>query len=100
MRPTSRRRSAPDRLAPVNAPTWLVVHNAIGFVLESSNLAPGAELRSALTAARRARIAAGWTADEIGPSCAFFFAARGGVRLMIAIERQPPRDPLTCRECG
>ena len=100
MRHTSRKRAAPDPLAPVNAPTWLVVRNGVGFVLETTELAPGADLRSVLMAAREARISAGWSAQEIGASCAFFFATRGGVRLMLAIERQPPRNPLTCRECG
>jgi len=84
----------------VNAPTWIVSRNRAGFVLENAEIAPGTDLRAALTAAHDARVAAGWTADEIGPSCAFFFAARDGVRLMIAIERQPPRDPLTCDACG
>src|SRR5579884_1157299 len=94
MRHTSRRRSAPDPLAPVNAPTWLVVRDAVGFVLEVAELAPGADLRSVLSTARERRLAAGWVAQEIGSACAFFFTARGGARLMVAIERQPPRDPL------
>jgi DNA-binding transcriptional LysR family regulator len=32
MRHTSRKRSAPDPLAPVNATTWLVVRNRLGFI--------------------------------------------------------------------
>jgi len=93
MRHTSCRRSAPDPLAPVNAPTWLVVRSAAGFVVESTELASRADLRSVLTAARETRISDGWAAQEIGVSYSFFFAARGDLRLMIAIERQPPRDP-------
>ena len=100
MRHTNGRRSAPDPLAPVDAPTWLVVRSATGFVVESTELAPGADLRSVLTTARETRISDGWAAQQIGASCSFFFAARGDVRLMVAIERQPPRDPLTCPECG
>jgi len=99
MRHTRRRRSA-SALAPVNAPTWLVVRSATGFVVECTELALGADLRSVLTAARQARVSDGWAAQEIGAWCSFFFAARGDARLMIAIERQPPRDPLTCLECG
>jgi hypothetical protein len=98
MRHTSRRRSAPDPLAPVNAPTWLVVRNGVGFVLEATELTPGADLRSVLTAAREARIADGWEAQEIGASCAFFFAVRDGVRFMIAIERWLARAPILLRE--
>jgi hypothetical protein len=100
MRHTSRKRSAPDALAPVNAPTWLVVRNGAGFVLEATELAPGADLRSTLTAARETRISSGWAAQEIGSACGFFFLAKGRVRLMIAIERQAPRDPLACPDCG
>ena len=58
------------------------------------------ERRTILAAARETRISNGWAAQEIGASCGFFFAACGDLRLMIAIERQPPRDPLTCLECG
>ena len=100
MRHTSRRRAAPDPLAPVNAPTWLVVRNGVGFVQEATELAPGCDLRAVLIAAREKRICSGWIAQEIGPSCSFFFASRDGVRLMIAIERQVPRDPLVCSHCG
>jgi len=39
-----------------------------------------------LRAALETRISDGWTAQETGASCSFFFAARGDVRLMIAIE--------------
>jgi len=56
--------------------------------------------RTMLAAARETRIYDGWAAQEIGASCSFFFAARGGVRLMIAIERQTPLDPLRGPECG
>lgn len=77
-----------------------MVRSGVGFVLETTELAPGTDLRATLTAARHARVAAGWAADEIGASCAFFFAARDGVRLMVAIERQLPRDPLACPACG
>jgi hypothetical protein len=100
MRHTSRRRAARDPLAPINAPTWLVIRSATGFVVESTELAPGVDPRSVLRAVRETRISDGWTAQEIGASCSFFFVARGDLRLMIAIEHRPPRDPLTCTECG
>ena len=35
-------------LAPVNAPTWLVVRRATGLVLESTELGPGTDLGSVL----------------------------------------------------
>jgi hypothetical protein len=95
MRHTSRKRSLPDPLAPVGAPTWIVVRDAVNTVIESTELAPETDLRVALTAAREARIAAGWTADDIGPACGFFFASRDGARVRVGIERAQPRDPWT-----
>jgi hypothetical protein len=91
MRHTSRKRSSPDPLAPVNAATWLVVRDEINAVLESTKLAPGTNLRALLT--RDARIADGWAADNIGPACGFFFASREAKRVRVAVERAPPRDP-------
>jgi len=100
MRHSSRRRSAPDPLAPVNATTWLVVRNRLGFILESLELTAQTDLRATLTAARDARITSGWEADEICHVCSFFFASRGGDRVLVGIERREPRDPISCRSCG
>jgi hypothetical protein len=97
MRHTSRKRSSPDPLARAGAPTWLVVRNAVNAVLESTELVPETDLRAALTAARDARIAAGWLADEIGPACGFFFASRGSERVLVTVERKDPRDPFRAR---
>ncbi len=89
MRHTSRHRSAPNPLAPRNAPTWLVVRDRIGGVIESTELAAGEDLRARLSAARDAKLAAGWMAEDIGPRCAFFFASYGEERVLVAIERIP-----------
>lgn len=86
------RRSAPDPLAPIDAPTWLVVRDMCGQLLESTELAPRAEQRAILAAAREARIADGWKADEIGPRCSQFFATLAGERVMVGIERDPARE--------
>jgi hypothetical protein len=83
------RRSAPDPLPPVDAPTWLVVRDACSQLLELAELPPRADRRAVLVGAREARIADGWRADEIRPRCSFFFAARAGERIMIGIERDP-----------
>ena len=93
MRHTSRKRSSPDPLAPVNAPSWLVVRDRVGCVLESAELPARADLRAVLTAARDARIADGWLAEDIGPVCSFFFASRDGRRVLVGIERIPPGVP-------
>ncbi len=85
------RRSAPDPLAPIDAPTWLVVRDMCSQVRELTELPPRADQRAVLVAARGVRIADGWQADEIGPRCSHFFATRAGERVMVGIEREPWR---------
>jgi hypothetical protein len=85
-------RAAPDPLAPIDAPTWLVVRDMCSQLLERTELPPRADQRAVLVAAREARIANGWQADEIGPRCAQFFATRAGERIMVGIERDPKRQ--------
>ena len=86
------RRSAPDPLAPIDAPAWLVVRDMCGQLLAIAELPPRVNQRAALVAAREARIADGWQADEIGPRCAQFFAVRDGERIVVGIERDPTRE--------
>jgi hypothetical protein len=86
------RRSAPDPLAPIDAPTWLVVRDMCSQLLERHELPPRADQRAALEAARAARIADGWRADEIGSRCSQFFATRAGQRIVVGIERDPSRE--------
>lgn len=83
------RRAAPDPLAPIDGPTWLVVRDACGQLLESTELPPLADQRAILAAAREARIAEGRRPDEIGVRCSQFFATRDGERIMVGIERNP-----------
>lgn len=90
MRHTSRKRQSPDPLAPIHEPTWLVVRDAHGNVLEASELALNSDLRAVLTTARGRRIDEGWVAQEIGAHCAFFFASRNGERVLVGIERRAP----------
>jgi hypothetical protein len=56
--------------------------NAVNAVIESTELAPGSDLR------------AGWLADDIGPTCRFFFATRSGIRVRVAVESAAPASPL------
>ena len=93
----TRKRAAPDPLKIVNAVTWLVVRDALSRIIESTELAPLTELHAVLTVARDARIADGWTAEDIGPRCAFFFASRDGTRVLVGIERIDPRGPRALR---
>jgi hypothetical protein len=86
----NRRRSSTDPLFVQDQPTWLVVKNALSQIIEYKELGPGANLREILNAARNARIADGWLADEIGRSCSFFFCVKDGVRLEVGIRRIHP----------
>lgn len=86
------RRSVPNPLAPINAPTWLVVRNMCGQLLERTELRPLVDQRAILAVARAARIAAGWKADEIGSRCSQFFATRGDERIVVGIEHEPTRQ--------
>ena len=86
------RRATPDPLAPADAPTWLVTRDMCSQLLERSELPPRADQRAVLMAARTARIADGWQADEIGPRCSHFFATRGGERVMVGIECDTARQ--------
>jgi hypothetical protein len=95
MRHGTRGRSRLDPLQPMNCVTWLVVRDQVGRIVECIELAPLADLRAVLTAARDARIGAGWEAQPLGPSDGSFFASRAGVRVLVAIEQQRPRSPLS-----
>jgi hypothetical protein len=56
-------------------------------------LAPMADLRSVLVAAREARRAGGWTVEEIGHRSSSFFCSKNGRRVMVGIERRDPAKP-------
>jgi hypothetical protein len=86
-----RRRNTPDPLAPVNAPTWLVVRDALNRPLEFTALAPGADRRAILIQARADRAAAGWAVEDIGNHCAFFFCSRDAERVRVGTEMLEPR---------
>lgn len=92
MRHTTRRRSEPDPLAPVSAPTWLVVRE-YRAPLEVTLLPPMADLRSILVAAHEMRKASGWAVEEIGRRSSSFFCSKDGTRVMIGIERRDPANP-------
>ena len=88
-----RRNRSVDPLLPLPQPTWLVVRDQHSLALEWRRLHPGADRRAILGYERDQRVAAGWTCDDIGRACTFFFAERGGVRLFVGVERYDPAGP-------
>jgi len=88
-----RRKTLPEALQPTNAPTWLVVRDSLNHLVESTQLAPGTDVRAALVAIRDKRIADGWSADEIG-RVSFFFCTKDSERQMVGIEYRQPGSGL------
>ncbi|MDB6013138.1 MAG: hypothetical protein JWL65_5388 [Gammaproteobacteria bacterium] len=93
----NRRRQNVDPLLPILHPCWLVTRDKLSNVIEFTEVAAGTDLRAILTAERARYVADGWTADEIGRCCSFFFASREGVRVEVGINRQDPRVPVPLR---
>jgi hypothetical protein len=87
------RRNRYDPLQPLQQPTWLVVRNSYRQPQEWREIAAGIDLRSTLEKSRVERIAAGWTCEDIGRVCSFFFAERQGERIQVTVERYDPGGP-------
>lgn len=93
MRHRTRRRQTHDPLQPLAVASWLVVRDRCRQALKSRELGAGVDLRVILAHERDLRTAAGWTCEEIGNRCSFFFCEQAGTRLQIGIERYHPDDP-------
>lgn len=90
----TRRRPRYDPLAPVNAPTWLVVRNKYSAPLEVTPLAPNADLRSVVIAEQARRLRDGWQFEETDlTSCSIVFCVKDGERISIGISFSDPRKP-------
>jgi hypothetical protein len=85
-----RKRNPPEPFKPRRDRTWIVARDALSRVVASTPLEPNADLKAALMAARDARIADGWDCERVGPSVAFFFCTREGVRHQVGIEARTP----------
>ncbi len=87
------RRSRSDPLQPLQQPTWLVVRNTYRDALKWQEIGPDVDLRVFLTGVRASYIVEGWSCDDIGSACSFFFATHRGERLQVAVERYDPAGP-------
>jgi hypothetical protein len=94
-----RRRAVFDPLEPTQEPRWYVVRSMQGTLLESRQLAAGADLKRAFVAAMLEWIDAGWRLGEFDSRCGTFFCTQGTDRRMVAIQptdpANPPRAPNT-----
>lgn len=93
----NRRRRNVDPLLPIRQVCWLVTRDKLSNVIEFTEVAVGTDLRATLTAERARYVADGWTADDIGRCCSFFFATRAGERVEVGINRHDPRLPTPLR---
>ena len=80
-----------DSLTPVDHPTRLTVRHPFGELLESRELAPGADLRGVLMSEYAKRAADGWSCEEPpAKNFAGFFCSRNGLRVLVGISPQDP----------
>jgi hypothetical protein len=104
----SRRRTVHDPLEPTAAARWYVVRSMHGTVLESHELAAGADLKRAFIVAMLGWIDAGWKVGEFSSTTATFFCDRRAERRMVSIDPTDPYDvPMYggahlggCATCG
>ena len=88
-----RRRASFDPLIPVGEPRWLVVRRMDQALVDSTRLAPGADLKAAFVHALAAYADAGWTLEGFSSDMACAFCHRADERRIISVECFDPRKP-------
>ena len=93
------KRSTFDPLQPsfIPAPTWLVVRNMAGAVLDSQEIPAGTDLRRFFIATMLQWIDAGWELGEFSSTAPTFFCTRRNERRMVGIQ---PIEPGHVRDTG
>ena len=86
------KRSKYDPLALSRQPRWLVLRDLFHNVLDSTELAPGTDLRRAFAAGLADLELQGWKSE--GASGAMVFVRRGAERRLLAIHESDPNEPL------
>lgn len=105
-----RRANAYDPLEATAAPRWHVVRTMHGSVVESHQLAPGADLKRFFIESMLKWIDAGWKIGEFTSTSGAFFCTRGNERRMVTISPSDPQEergsmygnsfPGSCPTCG
>lgn len=88
----SSKRSKYDPLAVSQQPRWLVLRDLFHNVLDSTELAPGTDLRQAFAAGLAELERSGWQSE--GASGAMVFVRRGGERRLFTMHEVDPQEPL------
>src|SRR5580704_9735374 len=84
------RRSLFDPLQQTEQPTWLVVRNMTGAVLDSEEIPAGADLKRRFAVAMLEWLDAGWQVGEFSSTAGTFFCTRGCERRMVGIQPTEP----------
>jgi hypothetical protein len=86
------KRSKYDPLATSRLTRWLVLRDMFHNVLDSTELTPGTDLRTAFAAGLAALERAGWHNE--GASGGMVFVRRGAERRLLAIHEHDPHEPV------
>jgi len=86
------KRSKYDPLALSRQPRWLVLRDMFHNVLDSTELAPGSDLRRAFATGLADLERQGWESE--GASGAMVFVRRGSERRLLAIHEHDPQEPV------
>jgi hypothetical protein len=74
----------------MDKPSWLVVRNMTGAVLDSQEIAAGADLKRVFVATMLEWLDAGWRIGEFSSTAGTFFCVRGAERRMVGIQPTEP----------
>jgi hypothetical protein len=88
-----RHRASFDPLMPVNEPRWVVVRRMDQGLVESTCLAPRADLKAAFVHTLAAYADAGWTLERFSSDVACAFCHRTDERRIISVECFDPKKP-------
>ena len=86
------KRSKYDPLATSRLTRWLVLRDMFHNVVDSTELTPGTDLRTAFAAGLAALERAGWHNE--GASGGMVFVRRGTERRLLAIHEHDPHEPV------
>jgi len=92
LRSMTTKRSKYDPLACSIRPRWLVLRDLFHNVLDSTELAPGTDLRRAFADGLAALERQGWQSE--GASGGMVFVRRGGERRLLAVHEHDPQEPV------